>query len=251
MHRYPFTFTGLVCLAIAAHANAAGVSAGATYWNFDISGTARYKTGNSANDIDVDHDLGYKDGSSNVFQAALEHPVPILPNLRLAYTDIDENASGRLTKSVVYGGTTFQADEAVSSSVRLKQTDVTLYYSLLKSVLDLDLGMTAKYVDSKLRITGATSGTETAQISAWVPMVYAGVGVDLPLRGLSLGAEGSGVTYSGSRFYDFTVRANYLTAWRLGIDVGYRRVRLDLDDFDDSFAKVTFEGPFAGAYLHF
>ena len=74
---------------------------------------------------------------------------------------------------------------------------------------------------------------------------------DLPLTGLSASADGSYIKYDGSSFYDFSVRASYTTPWHLGVDIGYRRIKLDLDDFDDSFADVEFDGPYAGAYLHF
>jgi outer membrane protein len=251
MRRYLFPLVSLTALAATAHADVIGVWAGANYWNYDISGTARYKSKNSANDIDLNNDLGYNDGSSPVIYAALEHPVPILPNVRLSYTDIDENANGQLTKTVVYGNTTFLANEKVSSQFELKQTDITLYYSVLDNVVNLDLGLTAKYIDSKARITGQTSGTAENTISSWVPMAYAGAGIDLPLTGLAVSADGSATAYSGSKFYDFSVRATYDTPWLVGFDVGYRKIRLDLDDFDNSFANVEFDGPYAGAYLHF
>jgi outer membrane protein len=251
MRRFPFMLASLGLFVSSADADVIGVWAGANYWNYDISGTARYKTSNSSNDIDVNDDLGYDDGSYTVLYAALEHPVPVLPNVRLVYTDIDEDANGQLSKSVVYGDTTFQANEQVSSLVELKQTDITLYYSVLDNIFNLDLGLTAKYIDSKARITGQISGSEDADLSAWVPMVYAGVGIDLPLSGLAVSADGSAVGYSGSKFYDFTVRATYDTPWFVGIDVGYRQIRLDLDDIDDSYANIEFSGPYAGAYLHF
>jgi outer membrane protein len=251
MRRFLIPLISLIAFATTADADVFGVWAGANDWHYDISGTARYKTGNSANDIDVEDDLGYNDSASGVIYAALEHPIPILPNVRLVYTNIDENANGRLSQSFVYGGTTFLANEAVSSLIQLKQTDITFYYSVLDNIVNLDLGLTAKYIDSKVRITGQTSGTQQADVSGWVPMVYAAVGVDVPLTGLSLGADGSAVGYSGSRFYDFTVHASYETPWRFGFDAGYRRLSFDLDDIDNSFANIKFSGPYAGAYLHF
>jgi hypothetical protein len=44
-------------------ADVLGVQVGAGGWAYDISGTARYKTKDSANDIDVNQDLGYDDDS--------------------------------------------------------------------------------------------------------------------------------------------------------------------------------------------
>jgi outer membrane protein len=232
-------------------ADTLGVRVGANYWNYDISGTARYQTRDSANNIDVNKDLGYDDGNLGYYYISLEHPVPLLPNVRISKTDIDEDANGRLTNTVRYGDIIFQANEDVSSKVQLDQTDIILYYSLLDNVVNLDLGLNAKYIDSKARITGAISGTQTADVSGWVPMAYAGVGVDLPLTGLSVSADGAYVKYESSSFYDVTVRATYTSPWFVGADVGYRKIKLDLDDFDDSFADVEFDGPYAGLYLHF
>ncbi|MFQ5642970.1 MAG: TIGR04219 family outer membrane beta-barrel protein [Thiogranum sp.] len=244
-------FLAALLLPAAAGADLLGVTVGASYWNFDVSGTVRYQSRDSANDIDANRDLGYDDGNLGYYYASLEHPVPFLPNVRISRTDLDEDATGRLTKTVSYGGTTFFVNEDVSSEVQLDQTDITLYYSPLDTVANIDLGINAKYIDSKSRITGAISGTQTAEVSGWVPMAYAGVGVDLPLTGLGLSADGSYVKYQGSSFYDYTVRVTYTSPWYVGADIGYRKIKLDLDDFDDSFADIEFDGPYAGLYLHF
>ncbi|HHH43624.1 MAG TPA: TIGR04219 family outer membrane beta-barrel protein [Gammaproteobacteria bacterium] len=250
--RHIHTLVLTACLLpAAAGADLLGVTVGANYWNYDISGTARYQTRDSANDIDVNRDLGYDDGNLGYYYVGLEHPVPFLPNIRISRTDLDEDANGTLTKTVVYGGTTFLFNEKVSSKVQLDQTDITLYYSPLDTVASIDLGLNAKYIDSKARITGAVSGTQTANVSGWVPMAYAGVGVDLPLTGLGISADGSWVKYKGSSFYDYSLRVTYTSPWFVGADIGYRKIKLDLDDFDDSFADVEFDGPYAGLYLHF
>lgn len=238
-------------LPAAATADILGVTVGANYWNYDISGTARYQTRDSSNDIDVNRDLGYDDGNLGYYYIGLEHPVPFLPNIRLSRTNIDEDANGTLSRTVVFGGTTFFVNENVSSKVQLDQTDITLYYSPLDTVANIDLGLNAKYIDSKSRITGAVSGTQNANVSGWVPMAYAGVGIDLPLTGLSIGADGSFVKYESSTFYDYTLRVTYTSPWHVGADIGYRKIKLDLDDFDDSFANIEFDGPYAGLYLHF
>lgn len=234
-----------------APADVLGVRAGASYWSYDINGTARYKTRDSANDLDINNDLGYDNGSSGYYYISLEHPVPFLPNVRLSYTNIDEDANGHLTRTVIFGNTKFPVNEDVSSKFKLKQTDITLYYELLDNVVSLDLGLNGKYIDSKAQITGAASGTERTNISGWVPMAYAGVGADLPLTGLGVSADGSYVKYEGSTFYDFSIRARYTTPWHVGVDVGYRKIKLDLDNFNDSFTNIEFDGPYAGAYLEF
>ncbi len=224
---------------------------GARNWSYDISGTVRYKSKQSSDDIDVNDDLGYNDDDLNSYYITFEHPVPMLPNIRVSSTNIDTSSNGTLSGSVDYGNTTFAVNEDVNSEVQLDQTDVTMYYQLFDTVLNVDLGLNAKYIDSRSRITGSISGSETADVSGWVPMLYAGFGADLPFTGLSVSAGGSFVGYQDSTFYDYTLKASYITPWYLGVDVGYRAIRLNLDDFDGSYADIEFDGPFAGAHLEF
>lgn len=241
----------LSLLAPAAYADALGVQAGVASWNYDISGSLRYQSKDSSNDIDVEDDLGYDDDSLIYFYALFDHPLPLIPNVKIGLTNIDTDANGRLSQSVVYGDRTFVANENVSSELKLDQIDFTLYYRILDNVANLDLGLNVKYIDAETRITGDVTGSESADISAWVPMLYGGVGIDLPFSGLEVGMDGSIIGYDNSMFYDFTAKLNYTTVWRLGLDLGYRVLKLDLDDIDDSFADVEFEGPYAGAYLKF
>ncbi|MEZ5543577.1 MAG: TIGR04219 family outer membrane beta-barrel protein [Pseudomonadota bacterium] len=241
----------LVAAATVARADTLGVWVGANYWNFDISGTARYKSTNPADDIDVNSDLGYNDDSLTTLYAVLEHPVPLVPNVKIAGTKIDTSASGVLSNNFTWGDITFTVNEPVTSAVKLNQVDLTLYWRLLDNVANLDLGVNAKYLDLDARITGATSGTDTASATGVALMLYAGAGIDLPLTGLGVDASGSYMGYSGNKFYDFTVRATYDTPWRLGVEGGYRKLKLDLDDFDGSYANIEFSGPYLGAYLHF
>lgn len=251
MRRFLLTLTALQLLGSSSLADTLGIRAGANYWKYDISGTARYKTKNSNNNIDVNQDLGYNNGSAGIYYLILEHPVPLLPNVRLNYSDIDEDANGRLSKTVAFGNMIFLANEAVSSQVKLKQTDITLYYELFDNAVNVDLGLAGKYIDSKARISGEISGTQDARVSGWVPLAYVGAGFDLPLTGLGVSADGSFSKYQGSSFYDYAIRVTYTTPWRMGLDAGYRKIKLNLNDFDNSFADIEFDGPYAGAYLHF
>lgn len=241
----------LLCLPLAVMADSLGVRVGIANWSYDVQGFARYQSANEADNIDVNDDLGYDNDSLRFYYVTLEHPVPVLPNIRISRTDIDTNAEGVLSSNFNYGNITFTVNEPVSSRVELKQTDITLYYQLLDNVVGLDLGLNAKQIDSQAAITGAVSGTEAADVSGWVPMLYAGASFDFPITGLGVSADGSYVTYDGSKFYDYSLRATYTTPWYLGVEAGYRSLRLDLDDFDGSYADIEFDGYFLGGYLQF
>ncbi len=237
----------------AAPADTLGVRAGVSYWAYDIQGTARYKSKNSADDIDVQDDLGYNDDTLVSGYIVLEHPIPLLPNIKVSKTAIDTSANGVLSATFNYGNVTFTASDKVASDLKLDQVDVTLYYQVLDNVVNVDLGLNAKYIDSEASIRSLTTPTlkEQANISAWVPMLYAGAGVDLPFSGLALSADGSYIGYSGSSFYDYSLRATYTTPWVVGLEAGYRKVKLDLDDIDNSYANVDFSGPYGGIYASF
>ncbi|MBI1195694.1 MAG: TIGR04219 family outer membrane beta-barrel protein [Gammaproteobacteria bacterium] len=241
----------LLAASLPASADMIGAWVGVNGWSYDINGSVRYQSANAADDIDVNRDLGYNNDNLASYYVMIDHPLPLIPNVKISKTTIDTSANGTLSASFTFGGTTFSGSEAVNSSLKLDQTDITAYWRILDNIANLDIGLTAKYLDTKTRITGASSGTANANVSTWVPMAYAGVGVDLPFSGLAVSADGSYIGYSGSNFYDYTVRATYDTPWLLGVDVGYRRINLKLDDIDGSYANVTFKGPYAGLYLHF
>jgi len=236
----------LLMLPLVASADTLGVKLGAASWKYDVTGDLRYKSKSSADDIDVGKDLGYDNDTLTFAYLIFEHPVPVLPNVKLTYTNIDTDGRGTLSRNFSYGGFNFTASDSVKSDIQLKQTDITLYYSPLDNWVNLDVGLNAKYIDSKANITSTT-----ADVSTWVPMLYAGVGFDLPLTGLGVSADGSYIGYSGSNFYDFSVRLSYDTPWFLGVDVGYRKVNLSLDDISNSYADISFDGYYGGLYLHF
>jgi outer membrane protein len=241
----------LLLIPVPLGADVLGVQVGGGGWLYDISGTARYQTQDSSNDIDVNDDLGYDDDNLAYLYGVFEHPVPLLPNIRLSYARIDSNARGVMRSTVVYGDITINVNEPVRSQVELDQTDITLYYEVVDNVVSLDLGLNAKYIDSKAEIVGETAGKESADVSGWVPMLYAGLGADLPFTGFALRADGSLVQYQDSKFYDYSIGARYTSPWHVGADLGYRAIKLDLDDFDDSFADVKFDGIYAGLHLMF
>src|SRR5690606_15259444 len=82
----------LVLAASLANADILGVGANVSYWDSDFSGEVLNKT--SAVDIENDLNMG-SDGNAD-FTAYFEHPVPVLPNVRLSYTAISPSGSGTI-----------------------------------------------------------------------------------------------------------------------------------------------------------
>ncbi|MGD8498500.1 MAG: TIGR04219 family outer membrane beta-barrel protein [Chromatiales bacterium] len=236
----------LTALPALATADAVDFEIAAGAWYQDISGDVQFDFGEP---LDVD-DLGYDKETKGLFWASLEHPVPVVPNVLIAYTPVDFQGNGFISANV--GGTVF--NEPVNSKLTFNQTDLTLYWKLLDNWANLDLGLTGRYVDGEVEVVGETTGQrERVTYSGPVPLVYGDVAFDLPLTGLSVGVTGQGIQYKDSSAYDVSGRVSYEFSFGFGVLVGYRKEKLDLDqdDLDGVAIDVDIDGPFGAAFFHF
>lgn len=237
-----------VVLALASGAQAdtiLGVYASAGVWDAGISGNFHSEDLGSTN-IDAKGDLGLKDDKQTVVSIALEHPIPVVPNILLRRTPLE--FSGSKTTVVQFDNQTFAG--VVDSKVDLTHTDATLYYEILDNWVNLDLGLTARLFDGQvaLRSSGGQSGR--VDIDAPIPMLYAKAQFDLPFSGLKFAVEGNGVGYGGNTLTDVSAKIGYESKLRFGIEGGYRRFGLKLDDVDDFTGDLTIDGPFLAVTLH-
>ena len=240
----------LSAASFSAQADFIGVQVGGGAWKHNPSGDLRYKSGSSSVSADLDTDLHLTTETEGYGYIVIEHPVPLLPNVRLMSTKLENSGSGLLSQSIVFNNVTYTASENVASTLNLNQIDLTLYWELLDNVVSLDFGFNFKNLDGEAKLVGDTTGSTSGSFSATIPMLYLMAGVS-PMEGLFIGAEGSVVKYSGSTISDFTAKVSYTTSFLLGVEGGYRRQVYTLDDLDGSYADMQFSGPFLGAYLKF
>lgn len=241
----------LCALPVAASADVIGFEAGAGAWNHDPSGEISYTdAGITGDEIDVADDLGLSDDSEAFYWLALEHPVPILPNIRVQGTALSTEGSG--TVNARFGGTTYS--EPVDSELVLDHTDVTFYWELLDNVVSLDLGLTARYIDGSAELASRTNPGKRDKVSfsGVIPMAYGDVEVSLPL-GFSVGASANFLAVSDSEVSDLSARLAWESDLGLGVMAGYRVLNMTLDesDFDDFSSDVDMKGPYAAAFFHF
>lgn len=226
-----------------------GIFAGVGTWNSDYSGD----TGTISADLD---DLGLTEEHNKFFYVALEHPVPILPNVKLQRTNITSKETGTLDGNFRLDEVTFGQGESVTTDLDLSHTDAILYYELLDNWVNLDLGVTLRSFDGQAEARAEINGTvvsESVELDAVVPMLYARAQFDLPLTGFSIGADAHVTGYSGSTLTDISAKVAYAfeSVVDLGVELGYRRFALELDDLDDLEADVALDGPYAAVTLHF
>lgn len=245
--------SGLMLAAPLASADFLGVYAGAGQWQSDYSGVI----GDANNDIDV-NELGLNESDNNFFYVAFEHPIPLLPNIRLQHTDLSSQQSATITRSFTLDGETFEAGEDVDSDVDLTHIDGTLYYELLDNWVSFDLGLTIRKFDGyvEAQSDGGLLDEPNSQYVALdeaIPMVYGKARFDLPLTGLSVGGQANVINYDDNSLSDMSVNVAYdfidSMALDLGIEVGYRQMNLEINE--DVTADVELSGPYASLNLHF
>ncbi len=201
---------------MAANASAAmilGFGVEADYLAPAASGNFTYKGSTTA--FDGATESAYQIG------AYLEHPIPLVPNLRLDYTS-DMTFSG------------------MGNDVSLKQLDVTPYYEILDNVVDIDIGVTAK------TINGKTKGSTEQTFNVVIPMGYVGAAIMVPGTGFNVEGSVKYIGFNGDSLTDARIKAGLKIAAGLQVNAGYRYEAMKVSDHFDIKADATFKGPFVG-----
>jgi outer membrane protein len=227
----------------AAKADFVGIHGGAGYWESQIGGDILI------DQVNLEDDLNLTGNGSPHFWFALEHPVPLLPNIRVAATQIEDSGNGAISQDFVFLGTSYTVSEEVYTEVELTHADVTLYYEIIDIGMDLDVGVTARWIDAKVRIDDFTDAADVV-----VPMIYARAKVGLPFSGGYFAGNVNAANYRGNGLTDFTVKVGWETENfifpEFGIEVGYRDFSLNADD-SDLYFDVNAEGAFLNLTAHF
>ncbi|MCK7549986.1 TIGR04219 family outer membrane beta-barrel protein [Marinobacter goseongensis] len=223
------------------HADVIGLGANVSYWDSDLSGDVR----NGGDAVDVDNDLDLSSDSNANLSAYIEHPVPLLPNVRLNYTKIEQDGRGEVSLAGFDG-----VQGEVDSSLELTQLDLTLYYEVLDNWVNLDLGITARDLDGELTVQEVL-GTAVSQteVDAVIPMGYLAARFDLPFTGVSVGGEANVISFDGDSVYDYNAYGQFEVAL-LQLRAGYRQIAIDYEDGDDEL-DIDLGGPFVSAGVRF
>lgn len=224
-----------------------GIYAGAGTWNADYSGAA----GNPSVTL---KDLGMKDSSNNYYYIALEHPIPLIPNILIEQTDISSAQRALVDKSFTIAGTIFDGNDTIASDFDFSHTDATLYYEILDNWVNLDIGITARKFDGYARANSIISPSDrvNVKLDQTLPMIYSKVQFDLPFTGFSAGGDLKYISFDGDKISDFSVKLSYLfdSVIDLGVEAGYRQMSLEVDD-NGLKTDADVKGPYAAVIAHF
>jgi len=227
------------------HADMIGGEASLGFFNHDPSGNASYKGTSSS----LEETFGFSEEQDLFLKAYLEHPFPLLPNVKLGYTTLSHNG-GSSVDGFTWGDIV-DFNGTIDSSLSLDFTDVTLYYEILDNWAEVDAGITARYITGDMSVR--TNGTnDVVNFSTWIPMLYGKARFNFPVTDLSVQLEANAISYWDITSYDYELSARYTLMMGIGIEAGYRSVHLDSNDLVDGFhADIDFSGPYAAAVWDF
>ncbi len=246
-----FLATGLVTMALAmpAQADVVGVDFGVAGWQQNVSGNGTYDTGSGATNIDVKDDLHLKDKQNGFFWVSIEHPVPILPNVRLYGSKFSTDGQGQINQTIQFGGATFPVSSTVASKFDVQQSGGVLYYELLDNVVSLDLGVDVRNLKGSMEMTGSGQN-EKADFDVWAPLLYARAEASLPAS-FRIGADGSYLGYSGNYLRDIRAWVAWQSPWVVGLEGGFRETGAKLNDVSNITADFKFGGPYIAVFVDF
>jgi len=212
------------------------------YYTHNPSGTAQYK----GDSIDVENDLKWENEQDIFFKAYFEHPIPIIPNIKVGYTDFSHSGDGIANQSFRFSGREYSNRSTISSNMDLKMYDITLYYEFLDNWLSLDAGVNLKYIDGDISVKGVDSNGrpvyESTDFQVPIPMLYGKVRLDVPATDLSFQVEGNYISYDDNMLYDMEAGARYTFALGFGIEAGYKLFKINIEDVSDFSMDTNFDG---------
>ncbi len=229
------------------YADTIGGEASLGIFNHSPDGYASYTLpfgyrGTSADIVDT---LGFNETQDIFLKLYIEHPLVILPNVKLAYTALSHEGNSQV--ALFTWGKIVNFTGEVDSSLSLNMTDATLYYEIFDNWVNLDVGLTLRYLIGDMAVNH-----EALSFSTLVPLLYAKTRFDFPLTDLSLQLEANAGSYADITSYDYALSARYTLAMGIGLEAGYKTIHLNSNDLLDGFdADMDFSGPYAAAVWDF
>ena len=230
-----------------------GVYAGVEGWQSQTVGS--FAQGGNLETFD------FEDETLTSMYVALEHPIPLIPNIKIKRNELEVMGNTTLESSFEFGDIDFQVGSKADTISDLSHNDYVLYYEIFDNdLVSIDLGFNIKDIDGTISVTGSenTSGqsiTEEVDFSGYVPLGYAAAEVGLPMTDFSVFFEGSLLSIDDSKIQDFQVGVAWEVIDNMAVDVavklGYRSLLLELDDVDDVTTDLEVKGPFMGVQVHF
>ncbi|MCM2678726.1 TIGR04219 family outer membrane beta-barrel protein [Echinimonas agarilytica] len=237
----------LSLIAPVAQADMLGFKFGIQGWSQSVDGG--YGVTQDFPDYNIDGDTamtGY---------VSFEHPLPLVPNVKLRFSDYDADGNNALADDVSIGGVVIPAGTEFKAVVDAKTIDYIMYYEVLDfDVGSLDLGLNVRQLDGDVRlVTDVETGSES--LDSFIPMFYGAASTEFPFSGISAYGEFNYIKYDGSKLLDWQLGLGYKVidslALNLTAQLGYRVSHYELDDIDNIYGDLKYDGAYLGVEAHF
>lgn len=154
------------------------------------------------------------DGSATYASLDIQHPIPLIPNLRMDVWDLESDPSG----------------------TEISHLDFTGYYGVGLLWLGLEGGLTFRNLD--MTQSGSTD-------SESVPMLYLAASLGIPGTGITLAAESKSISsFDSVTISDQSFKIQYQPIPILGLEAGYRSI-----DQETNFLDADYDGYFIGVTI--
>ena len=163
-------------------------------------------------------------------------------HLRYGYMPMSWKGQKTITKTINFAGQTYTANASVDSNLDILYQRLGYEYdiiNLLGNKLGVIIDLKLLSIDANLKTTGID---KSYSVTSPVPTIGLGAQVGLPAL-LSIGAEVTGIAYSGNHLIDGEAYINFNPVPFTTISGGYRMFDLKVEDGGN---KVDFKlkGPF-------
>ncbi len=222
---------------------------GGGIWSQRSSGTIKHKNDKYPIDLHDDLDVGI---SQDIYLwAYLKHPVPILPNIRLEYTNTILDGSG---SGFTYNGISHSSK--TKYELDITQLDAIAYYNILDNLawITIDLGLDFNFLKQSYKF----ASDPVADDSIIVPLLYARGRFEIPGTGFGLESEMKYFTYANSWLGDFRAKVDYTFDFSIiqpALELGYRyeNIKTSHNDFTSlrNDTDIIMSGVYLGAMLRF
>ena len=219
----PALILGSLLLAANANADFIGLTAEVGSYSPDADTTAA-TSGSSVSSNNMDADSG------TYYGIAFEHPIPLIPNVRIQGTELETDGT----------------NDGNATEVDMSHTDYTAYYELLDGLLwiSLDAGFTFRQYDGSVSI----SGSET-DLDETIPMLYAAPAFSIPGTGLSVVGEFKVGSFDDKDVTDTTIKVKWESPFLVGIEAGYRTHDIDFEGVSGRDVVSENSGVFLGVNI--
>lgn len=214
--------------------------------NHSPSGSSSYQSNQT---VDIADTLNLSTTQDIFIRGAVEHPIPLIPNIKFTYHTF--SYQGNNSVNDFSWGLIENISGKIESDLSVNYTDTTLYYELLDNWVEVDAGVTLRYINGDMSIK-SLSKTDKLSYSTFTPLLYGQARFNIPSTDLILTTQANVISFSGITAYDYELSARYFFTLGAGIEVGYKSFHIDSDELSTGLkADMDFSGAFAAVVWDF